>query len=65
MNANLADYHIPVNADIGGIDVAATDIPDPKLESLAACGIEEIGITETGAASIPCHRHTRPRPLYA
>jgi xanthine dehydrogenase YagR molybdenum-binding subunit len=50
MNANLADYHVPVNADIGEIDVAAIDIPDPKLDSLGARGIGEIGITGTGAA---------------
>jgi xanthine dehydrogenase YagR molybdenum-binding subunit len=50
MNANLADYNVPVNADLGEIDVAAIDIPDPKLDSLGACGIGEIGITGTGAA---------------
>jgi xanthine dehydrogenase YagR molybdenum-binding subunit len=50
MNANLADYHVPVNADIGEIDVSAIDIPDPKLDSLGARGIGEIGITGTGAA---------------
>jgi xanthine dehydrogenase YagR molybdenum-binding subunit len=50
MNANLADYHVPVNADIGEIDVAAIDIPDPKLDSIGARGIGEIGITGTGAA---------------
>ena len=50
MNANLADYHVPVNADIGDIDVSAIDIPDPRLDSLGARGIGEIGITGTGAA---------------
>jgi xanthine dehydrogenase YagR molybdenum-binding subunit len=50
MNANLADYHVPVNADIGEIDVSAIDLPDPKLDSLGARGIGEIGITGTGAA---------------
>lgn len=50
MNANLADYHVPVNADIGEIDVSAIDNPDPQLDSLGARGIGEIGITGTGAA---------------
>jgi xanthine dehydrogenase YagR molybdenum-binding subunit len=50
MNANLADYHVPVNADIGEIYVSAIDIPDPQLDSLGARGIGEIGITGTGAA---------------
>jgi xanthine dehydrogenase YagR molybdenum-binding subunit len=39
MNADVADFHVPVNADIGEIDVAAIDIPDPKLDSLGARGI--------------------------
>jgi xanthine dehydrogenase YagR molybdenum-binding subunit len=49
-NANLAEYHVPVNADIGDIDVSAIDTPDPKVDSLGARGIGEIGITGTGAA---------------
>ena len=49
-NANLADYHVPVNADIPEIDVEALDIPDYQLDSLGARGIGEIGITGTGAA---------------
>ncbi len=49
-NANLADYHVPVNADIPDIDVVALDIPDYQLDSLGARGIGEIGITGTGAA---------------
>ncbi len=49
-NANLADYHVPVNADIPEIDVQALDIPDYQLDSIGARGIGEIGITGTGAA---------------
>jgi Molybdopterin-binding domain of aldehyde dehydrogenase len=36
VNANLADYHLPVNADIGAIDVSALDIPDFKVDILGA-----------------------------
>jgi xanthine dehydrogenase YagR molybdenum-binding subunit len=50
LNANLAEYHVPVNADIGSIDVSALDVPDPKINPLGARGIGEIGITGTGAA---------------
>lgn len=50
LNSNLAEYHVPVNADIGEIDVAALDVPDTKLDPLGARGIGEIGITGTGAA---------------
>jgi xanthine dehydrogenase YagR molybdenum-binding subunit len=52
VNANLADYHVPVNADIGEIDVSAINTPDPKLDTLGARGIGEIGITGTGAAIV-------------
>jgi xanthine dehydrogenase YagR molybdenum-binding subunit len=49
-NANLADYRVPVNADIDQIDVSAIDVPDYQLDSLGARGVGEIGITGTGAA---------------
>jgi xanthine dehydrogenase YagR molybdenum-binding subunit len=49
-NANLGEYHVPTNADVGEIDVSAIDIPDANINSLGARGIGEIGITGTGAA---------------
>ncbi|HEY0795227.1 MAG TPA: xanthine dehydrogenase family protein molybdopterin-binding subunit [Acidisarcina sp.] len=49
-NNNLAEYHVPVNLDIGEIDVSALNIPDLKFNPLGARGIGEIGITGTGAA---------------
>ena len=50
VNNNLAEYHVPVNADIGDIDVSVLNIPDKKFNSLGARGIGEIGITGAGAA---------------
>lgn len=50
VNANLAGYLVPVNADIGEIDVSVTGIPDMNLDPFGARGIGEIGITGTGAA---------------
>ncbi len=50
VNANLAEYHVPVNADIGEIDVSVLDIPDTKFDPLGAHGIGEIGITGVAAA---------------
>jgi xanthine dehydrogenase YagR molybdenum-binding subunit len=50
VNANLAEYHVPVNADIGHMDVTVLDIPDTKFNPLGACGIGEIGITGAAAA---------------
>jgi xanthine dehydrogenase YagR molybdenum-binding subunit len=50
VNGNLAEYHVPVNADIGAIDVTVLDFPDPRFNSLGARGIGEIGITGVVAA---------------
>ena len=49
-NENLAEYHVPVNADIGTIDVTCLNIPDTKFQPLGARGIGEIGITGAAAA---------------
>lgn len=50
VNESLADYHVPVNADIGTIDVTVLGIPDTKFNPLGARGIGEIGITGAAAA---------------
>lgn len=49
VNPSLAEYHVPVQADVPAIDIAWTDIPDPHTP-MGARGIGEIGITGTGAA---------------
>jgi len=49
-NGNLSEYHVPVNADIGEIDVSALNIPDTTFNSAGVRGIGEIGITGTAAA---------------
>ena len=49
MNASLAEYHVPVQADVPHIDILYTDLPDPKTP-LGAHGIGEIGITGVAAA---------------
>jgi xanthine dehydrogenase YagR molybdenum-binding subunit len=50
VNANLADYHVPVNADIGDIDVTIVDEHDPYINELGTKGVGEIGITGVAAA---------------
>jgi xanthine dehydrogenase YagR molybdenum-binding subunit len=50
VNENLADYHVPVNPDIGTIDVSVLNIPDFNLNPLGVRGIGEIGITGAMAA---------------
>jgi xanthine dehydrogenase YagR molybdenum-binding subunit len=50
VNADLAEYHVPVNADIGAIDVEVVDENDLAFNDLGARGIGEIGITGVAAA---------------
>jgi xanthine dehydrogenase YagR molybdenum-binding subunit len=50
VNANLAEYHVPVNADIGTIDVSFCDENDTRFNTVGARGIGEIGITGIPAA---------------
>ena len=41
---------MPVNADIGSLDITFLDRPDPHINSLGVRGIGEIGITGVCAA---------------
>jgi xanthine dehydrogenase YagR molybdenum-binding subunit len=50
MNHSLAEYHVPVNADIHSIDVIFVDEPDPEVTPLGVKGLGEIGIVGTAAA---------------
>src|SRR5579871_259681 len=50
MNASLSEYHVPVNADIGTVDVTFIDERDPYVNPLGVKGIGEIGITGVAAA---------------
>jgi xanthine dehydrogenase YagR molybdenum-binding subunit len=49
MTHNLADYHVPVNADVHDINVIFVEEND-KLNPLGAKGIGEIGIVGVAAA---------------
>jgi xanthine dehydrogenase YagR molybdenum-binding subunit len=50
INADLAEYHVPVNADIGTIDTAFIEEPDEHVSTIGAKGVGEIGITGVAAA---------------
>ena len=50
LNANLAHYHVPVNADVPDIDISFVDENDLNFNPLGARGIGEIGITAVPAA---------------
>jgi xanthine dehydrogenase YagR molybdenum-binding subunit len=49
MNANIAEYHVPVNADIHDIRVIFVDEPDDS-NPLGVKGVGEIGIVGVAAA---------------
>jgi xanthine dehydrogenase YagR molybdenum-binding subunit len=49
-NADLAEYHVAVNADVGEIDVAWIDEDDPYVSPMGAKGVGEIGIVGAAAA---------------
>jgi xanthine dehydrogenase YagR molybdenum-binding subunit len=50
MNHNYAEYHVPVNADVHGIDVIFVEEHDDIVNPLGAKGLGEIGIVGTAAA---------------
>ncbi len=50
INADLAEYHVPVNADVPDIDITFVPETDPYINPLGVKGIGEIGITGTVAA---------------
>jgi xanthine dehydrogenase YagR molybdenum-binding subunit len=50
MNANIAEYHVPVNADVHDIKVIFVDEPDTIINPLGVKGLGEIGIVGVAAA---------------
>jgi xanthine dehydrogenase YagR molybdenum-binding subunit len=50
MNHDFEKYHVPVNADIGSIDVIFVDEKDEEINELGIKGVGEIGIVGTAAA---------------
>jgi xanthine dehydrogenase YagR molybdenum-binding subunit len=50
MNANIAEYHVPVNADVHDINVIFVDEPDDTINPLGIKGLGEIGIVGVAAA---------------
>jgi xanthine dehydrogenase YagR molybdenum-binding subunit len=50
MNANLAEYHIPVNADVPDLEALMIDEHDPHVNALGIKGVGEIGVTGSAGA---------------
>src|ERR1700733_15369490 len=50
LNPNLAEYHIPVNADVPHLDAILVDEHDPYVNALGIKGVGEIGVTGSAGA---------------
>ena len=61
MNANLAEYHVPVNADVPDIKVLFVDEPDDRINPLGIKGVGEIGIVGVAAAIANAVHHATGR----
>jgi xanthine dehydrogenase YagR molybdenum-binding subunit len=66
MNADLAEYAVPVNADVHDIKVIFVEEQDPTINGLGVKGLGEIGIVGVAAAIANAVYHatgTRVRDL--
>ena len=59
MNANFAEYHVPVNADVHDIEVIFVDEPETIINPLGVKGVGEIGISAPRPRS-PTRSITQP-----
>jgi xanthine dehydrogenase YagR molybdenum-binding subunit len=50
MNANFAEYHIPVNADVPSVEAIVVEENDPHVNALGIKGVGEIGVTGSAGA---------------
>jgi xanthine dehydrogenase YagR molybdenum-binding subunit len=57
MNANIAEYHVPVNADVHDIKVIFVEEPDNLVNPMGIKGVGEIGLVgvAAGIANAVCH----------
>jgi len=63
MNADLAEYHVPVHADIPALDVTFVDEVDPYVNPVGVKGIGEIGIVGAPAAVANAVYHATGRRI--
>ncbi|WP_205589600.1 xanthine dehydrogenase family protein molybdopterin-binding subunit [Chachezhania antarctica] len=57
LNADFAGYHVPVNADVCGLEVVTVHEDDPFVNPLGIKGVGEIGIVGTVGAIGNAIRH--------
>jgi len=65
VNNNLAEYHVPVSADVPVIDVSWVDERDDHVNPIGVKGIGEIGITGATAAIANAVHHATGRRIRA
>jgi xanthine dehydrogenase YagR molybdenum-binding subunit len=63
LNADLAEYVIAVNADVGSIEVEFIDKPDTTFNSVGAKGLGEVSLTGVAAAIANAVFHATGRRL--
>lgn len=63
LNNDLADYVVPVNADIGEIQVELLDVPDTNLNISGAKGIGEVAMVGATAAIVNAVHHATGRRI--
>lgn len=65
VNANLAEYHVPVNADIGQIDILFVPEHGTQVNALGAKGIGEVSMTGVSGAIANALYHATGRRIRA
>jgi xanthine dehydrogenase YagR molybdenum-binding subunit len=63
LNADIAEYVVPVNADIGAIEVQFIDEPDPLFNSAGVKGVGEVSLVGVAAAIANAVHHATGRRL--
>jgi xanthine dehydrogenase YagR molybdenum-binding subunit len=61
---NFADYHVPVNSDIGSIEVEFVEVPDSSVPLGIKGGLGEIGVVGVAAAIANALHHATGRRFY-
>jgi len=64
LNADLAEYAIPVNADIGSMEVEFIDEPDPVLNNVGVKGLGEVVMVGVAPAIVNAIHHATGRRLH-
>lgn len=63
LNADIAEYHVPVNADIGDYTVEFIDVPDFRFNPVGAKGLGEVSMVGVAAAIANAIHHATGRRL--